>query len=255
MFTMGLTLNYRIRAREDVADSDIPSLVVAMRERALAKLAPDLAGKVSEIGGKAEDLFWQNEWLQVPAPDEGNTVRGVEVAPIEGHVFGLNLGAGCEPMWLGLCRYPEQVTDAVTGKLMLVQRRGWRLSCSCKTQYSSLHGWENFRRIHIAAVELLAEIKTLGIEVEIDDEGGYWPDRDIAELRRRIDRMNGLTAALAGALKDEAEEGNASALQAPILAHPDFERLEAEAISNEKDKIAEAVNLLKKQRPSDDDVT
>lgn len=252
---MGLSLNYQLRARKEVASADIPRVVAAMRERVLSKLGSDFGMKVSVVSSGPEALFWHSEWLQVRVLNEENTIRGIEVPAIEGYVFAVDLGEDCESLRLGLCRYPEQVTDAATGKLRSVRMRGWRLSCSCKTQYSSLHGWENFRRIHIAAVEMLVELRSLGVEVKINDEGGYWPGRDIAELRRRIDRMNGLTAALAGALKDDADERAAPPLQAPILAHPDFEHLEATAIENEKGALSQAVNLLKQQRPPNRNVT
>ena len=82
-------------------------------------------------------------------------------------------------------------------------------------------------------MELLVKLRPLGVKVEIDDEGGYWPGRDVPELRLRIDRMNGLTAALAGALKDDADERATAVLEAPIFAHPDFEHLEATALEKE----------------------
>jgi hypothetical protein len=43
---------------------------------------------------------------------------------------------------------------------------------------------------------------------------------------RNLDRMNGLIAATAGALKDATETPDA--IQSPIFAHKNFERLEAQ---------------------------
>jgi len=84
-------------------------------------------------------------------------------------------------------------------------------------------------RCHTAVVDLLAGTRRLGLHVEINDEGGFWPGRTFATLRRNLDEMNGIVAAAAGALKDfdETADGQ-SRVQAPIFAHKHFERLEAE---------------------------
>ena len=51
---------------------------------------------------------------------------------------------------------------------------------------------------------------------------------DLEALRRNLDEMNGVVAAAAGVLKDCAEESGGAPVESPILAHPHFERLEAE---------------------------
>ena len=135
----------------------------------------------------------------------------------------------------------------------MIRRRGWRLAGFCKTQYASLHGWEHFRHCHTAAVDLLAGLRALGLHVEMNDEGGYWPGRDETELHRNVNQMNGIVAAFAGALKD-ATDGNGSApLQAPILAHPHFERIEAEGATRHAATVAQAVKIVRqlhRKRPS-----
>jgi hypothetical protein len=94
--------------------------------------------------------------------------------------------------------------------------------------HASLHGWEQFRRCHTTVVDLLAGLRRLGLDVEIKDEGDYWPGRSLESLRRNLDEMNGLVAAAADALKDldEARFGQ-STVRSPIFAHGQFERLEA----------------------------
>ena len=130
-----------------------------------------------------------------------------------GHLFRVAVGRECEPLLLGLCRYA---------------RGGWRLKSFCKTQYASLRGWDHFRRCHTAVIDLLAAAKSIGWRVATNDEGDYWPGRDLEALRRNVDEMNGIVAAAAGALKDWGEEHGGEAVQSPIFAHPHFERLEAE---------------------------
>jgi hypothetical protein len=141
-------------------------------------------------------------------------------------LFPVEVGADCEPLWLGLCRYP--LTVQVAGELRRTGLRGWLLKGFCKTQYAGLHGWEHFRRCHTAVIDLLAGARRLGLAIVIKDEGDYWPGHDLAALRRNLDEMNGAIAAAAGVLKDCAEESEGPPVQSPILAHPHFERLEAE---------------------------
>ena len=252
---MGLTLNYRLRVRANVTAAAIPALVAAMHAAAWTMQRAGRLDEVSAMGSEPEDLFWHSEWLQVRVPGEENTCRGIEVPASEGRVFAVSLGEGCEPLRLGLCRYPEQVIDPITGKSRTVRRRGWRLAGFCKTQYASLHGWEHFHRVHTTAVELLIGLRALGLRVKVMDEGGYWPGRNAVELRRQLERMNGLVAAFAGALKDATEDADSPPLQAPIFAHPHFERLEAAGAEQEGAAITQAVKLIRRSRPPGRNVT
>lgn len=115
----------------------------------------------------------------------------------------------------------------VEGALRRTNLRGWRLRGFCKTQYASLQGWEHFLRCHTAVIDLLAGARRLGLAVEINDEGCYWPGRDLDALRQNLEQMNSAVAAAVGALKDCTEEAGGPPLEAPILAHPQFELLEA----------------------------
>ena len=62
--------------------------------------------------------------------------------------------------------------------------------------------------------------------------------------RKKIDSMNRLTAAFAGAAKDAADAGeHARGMKAEIFAHPEFERLEAEGAAERPD-ITEAARRV-----------
>lgn len=111
----------------------------------------------------------------------------------------------------------------------------------CKTHDASLHGWAHFARCHVAAVDLLNAARPLGRRVRLNDEGGYWPHRRLPVLRERIDRMNGVVAALAGALKDAADETGGQTVQSPIFAPPHFERIEAEGAAAIAEHLRAAV--------------
>ncbi len=90
--------------------------------------------------------------------------------------------------------------------------------------------------------------KTLGLDVRIEDEGGYWPGRDEVVLRAAVERLNRLVAGLAGALKDaEDDSGRGLSVESPILGYPSFERLEAEAQDGEDaGKLGDALRAVKK---------
>lgn len=246
---MGLTLNYKILAPVTTTADRNRDLVAAMHAVACALQRAGRVKAVGRIGSSPKHLAWLSEWQSVPVPGEPHTSRGIEVPAVAGYVFCVTLGEDSEPLRLGLCRYPTQVTDPQTGRKRAVRRRGWRLAGFCKTQYASLHGWEHFRRCHTAAVDLLASLPKLGVKVEINDEGGYWPGRDEAGLRRMLDRMNGIVAAFAGAMKDAADESGGAPVQSPILAHPQFERLEAEGIVREGATINQAAEIVNRLGP------
>jgi hypothetical protein len=96
-----------------------------------------------------------------------------------------------------------------------------------KTQFASLHGWEHFRRCHLAILGLLEEARRLGCRVTVFDEGEYWPGRNEAKLRKNVEEMNCAIAAAAGAMKDFDKAMDSAGVRSLIFAHPQFERLEA----------------------------
>ena len=146
-------------------------------------------------------------------------------------------------MTMGLCRYPEKIWQ--TGRVWrLRELEGWRLKLFCKTQYASLHGWEHFRRCHLAVLAALGVWLDLGVEVQISDEGEYWPRRSERALRENIGMMNAAIAGVAGAFQDLADDDGGLPVQSPIFAHPQFERLEAEGVSRHGKKIAAVTRAL-----------
>jgi hypothetical protein len=176
-------------------------------------------------------------WRTFPVPGRKGSFTGEEVHPLEGFVFRVRAGRDCEPLWLGLCRYPT-VVDTCLGSRKTRFGEHWQFSGFTKTQYASLHGWEHFFRCHRAIINLLAAWESLGLAVRITDEAGYWPRRSERVLRRNLDEMNGAIAAAAGTLKDQSEEsGSPTGIVAPILQHPYFERLEAEGAQRTGQKL------------------
>jgi hypothetical protein len=226
---MGLTVHFKLAAPASVTEAKAKQLVESMRRVALRFYCEGLVDHVRPVTSDAKTLRqFARDWLILPVPGGENTFTGAEVLPTAGFIFHVDVGEDCEPLWLGLCRYPVTVFQH-GHELKTKSGRGWRLAGFSKTQYASLHGWEHFQRCHGAVVNLLAACRMLGLRVKISDEGDYWPRRSVTKLRQNLDQMNGLVAAAAGALKDcyDAPDGE-NGVQSPIFAHRQFERLEAE---------------------------
>ncbi|MGO8765164.1 MAG: hypothetical protein ACLQSR_08540 [Limisphaerales bacterium] len=174
---------------------------------------------------------------------EENTSTDIEVLPLAGFIFCVDVGTDCEPLWLGLCRYPATVR--FQGKELPTKTGApWRLAGFSKTQFASLHGWEHFQRCHCAVVNLLAACRAPELRVKISDEGDYWPRRSLFKLRENLNDMNGLVAAAAGALKDSDE--TASGIESPIFRHKNFERLEAQGATRVVPALSKLRELLRK---------
>ena len=139
-------------------------------------------------------------------------------------------GDGSEPAHFGLCAYPGI--------------QGWKLTCSCKTQYAAQHGWEHFLACHRRVVSLLDLWRDFGVEVKVEDEGEFWATRSVERLRERLGTYDRFVAAMAGALKDDLGEG-AKGVSAEIFNDVRFERLEAEGRAEFAAKIAEARKLFR----------
>ena len=224
---MGLTVHFKLAAPAGCTAAQAKRLVESMRRVAGRYYLEGLADCVHPITSDPKTLRRSGcDWLILPVPGEKNTSTGVELLPLAGFIFRVDMGEDCEPLWLGLCQYP--LTVRFQGKELRTKKgAGWRLAGFSKTQYASLHGWEHFQRCHCAVVNLLAACGTPELCVKISDEGDYWPRRSLAKLRQNLDHMNGLVAAAAGALKDADDTGAEGRVQAPIFAHKNFERLEA----------------------------
>ena len=237
---MGLTIHYKIRLPEPVGTKEAERLVMEGRKLALRMKRRGLFDGVGPVAWDRSAREAGRLWLTCPVPGEVNTSWGIEVLPVAGFMFRVDVGRDCEPLWLGLCEYPEKVNQS--GRTFRVRGgRGWRLDGFSKTQFASLHGWEHFQRCHCAVVDLLVEWRRLDMRVTLSDEGEFWPRRSLAALRRNLDLMNGVVAATAGALKDADESLNGrSRIESPIFAHHHFERLEAAGES----RVAPALKQL-----------
>ena len=186
---MGLTVHFKLAASKGCNEEQAKKFVEAMRRVALRFYIEGLVDNVLAITADAKTLRrFANEWLILPVPGQKNTSTGVEVSPTQGFIFCVAVGKDCEPLWLGLCRYPPKVLQ---GGRELPTRLGnkWRLSGFSKTQYASLHGWEYFQRCHCVVIEILFALRSLELRVRITDEGDYWPRRSLTALRRNVQQI------------------------------------------------------------------
>jgi hypothetical protein len=222
---MGLTIHYKLIAPSGTDAERACEIVCQLRRGAQGFKHRDRVEAVHRVGEDAESLRWGRQWIFRRASNS-KISDNAEVLPLAGYIFPVVVGKDCEPLWLGLCRYP--LTAIVGGQRMRTELRGWRLHGFCKTQYASLHGWDYFRGCHSAVIDLLAGGRRLGLKIEINDEGEFWPGRNHRALRQNLDEMNGLVAGMAGALKDIYSDSDKPRVESPIFAHKDFERLEAE---------------------------
>ncbi|MGA2662237.1 MAG: hypothetical protein ABSH34_32555 [Verrucomicrobiota bacterium] len=235
---MGLTIHYKLRALGGEARA--LRLVQALRQAAL-DLPFKWVGPIENVRGQQcrfEDrprddrsrwlLIGATKWIEVreKAPDgAGNILTSHQITPL--HVIGFEAdpGDGCETARIGLCRYPATVSTP-KGPLK-TKLPGWRWSSFCKTQYASnpdCGGVENFLRCHLLVIAMLDKAKAAGCLGEVDDEGGFWENRDLRALVREVGEWNEQIAAGVGRLKDLLGPGVLS----EITRFPNFEQLEAD---------------------------
>ena len=147
------------------------------------------------------------------------------VESTEGWSFRTWPGRGCETALFGLCRFPGAI--AVNGvEIPTGWGEGWHYHTGCKTQYADRVSREHFLMCHHGVIAILDAFRARDIEVNVRDGSGYWEHRDDTELAKQLDEWNRIVAAVAGAIKDAADE--LDGVVSPIFSAPDFERMEAE---------------------------
>lgn len=235
---MGLTVHYRLRASGRLPTEEAHALVCTAHARAKAFVRRRGLAGITPMRPADPDAPW---CLAFAKERRSNGDIFHDVAPLRGWIFDVLPGRDCEPLSFGLCRYPA--TLHVQNRRVRTGCRGWTFAGHCKTQYASLHGEAHFLRCHRAVIDLLLNWQRLGLEVEISDEGNYWPNRDGSSLLVEVRQMNAAVAALAGAVKDATDDASVP-VQAPIFGHAAFERLEAEGATRQAAQLADAVRNI-----------
>jgi hypothetical protein len=222
---MGVTIHYKLQAPPETDKARAREIVTQLRRRALRYRTTGRVDAVLPLGKDDRALRWGCARRSWPIPGLPTWSGDVKFEPLEGFVLFVRPGKDCETLALGLGRFP--LTVFANGRWRRTGLGGWRWQGFCKTQFASLHGWEYFRRCHLAVIDLLNEARSLGCRVTVSDEGDYWPWRSEAKLRQNVEQMNCAIAGAAGAMRDFDKATGAAAVQSPIFAHPQFEHLEA----------------------------
>lgn len=160
-------------------------------------------------------------WPQGPLPPE------------RGWIFSIDPGEGSESVLLGLCRFPGVPC--------------WHWRGFCKTQYAARHGWEYFLATHRRVLDAISVWGMLGVEIQVNDEGGYWESRSEDSLRANLGDYDQLVSAFSGALK-----GSGTKVDAAIFSDPRYERLEAEGQQAFGEKIRDALTHVSELQPPKD---
>jgi hypothetical protein len=115
--------------------------------------------------------------------DPREPARHYSVIPEHVIAFCCVPGPGCEPANFGLSRYPPTIEVGPWLPRTIHTNLGcWHWASFCKTEYASRErygGHANFRRCHTAILDLLQYAQSLGILHQVQDEAGYWDNRQI----------------------------------------------------------------------------
>lgn len=223
---MGLTIHYRLRAPDTFTDAEARLLAERARTHALT-LGAAAVGEIIEV-----ESDFPLHWYFREEQDPTRWPQG-PLAPERGWIFSLDPGAGSESVLLGLCRFPGVPC--------------WHWRGFCKTQYAARHGWEHFLATHRRVLDAVSGWRELGVEVQVNDEGGYWESRSEATLRARLGEYDRLVAAFSGALRDSGTK-----VEGEIFSDPRYEQLEAEGQQEFGDKIRDALTNVSELRPPKD---
>lgn len=245
-YGMGLHLCYELSLPGHHLEADAVQRVLTLREHALSlpfahvsemvRLTDEaLAGPKPTRGlvyerledvvyGSAEwargELYRRSLGIREDDEDAYATVVVPPELPTVAHGFAVAPGRGCEPATFGLA----QLSGAAHVSLP------WWWHYCCKTQYASVVSTEHLLRCHTSLVALLDTAVSLGFEVVVRDEAGYWNSRDPKQLVEAVEQMNRLVARFAGTFTDAVRDagGDSRQVRGTIFEHPDFERLETD---------------------------
>src|SRR5438132_1416945 len=100
---MGLTIHFDLSLRAEPHGLDDMRARWAVEEARRLAMKMKRRGAFEEVGPLRWDAFARSmvlDWLTIPVPGQPHTSTGVEISPVEGHVFCIGVGRDCEPLWL-----------------------------------------------------------------------------------------------------------------------------------------------------------
>jgi hypothetical protein len=236
---MGLTIHYELSVSGNLKVAVVRELVQRVAEYAKTIGCAEV-GQVQSAAGdeRSAPLF-----VHVGRPED--CCFGC-VAPRRGWLVEVWPGEGCESAAFGLCQYPRR-TPFRAGSVPTGFEGGWLLKSRCKTQHAGEQGWKHFLRCHKQIISLLDFWRDLGVQVKVNDEGGYWETRSEEALKERLGLYDGLVAAAAGMFKDASDASDSAfSLESPIFDYAHFERLEHEGRERFGRPLAELQKMCRK---------
>jgi hypothetical protein len=252
---MGLTVHYDWKTKIDLPSAR--RLIAKFRAIAL-KLPFDDVSEIYEQDppdGKTAFCKYRHEHrrgdLYLPRKRADGAEELVSVSALHALFFNVRV-EGAETASIGLASHPPVVLhreDVVErdadgrdcGRRIgqgdtiefSTRRRGYySWYWGCKTQYAGnpkLGGEANFLKAHLSLIELLDQIRALGVAVRIRDDSKYAKHRDANRLLRSLREWDAIVANFVGKISDAIGD-DAGPLIAPIKERPDFEHLEAKGI-------------------------
>ena len=169
---MGVSIHYSLSAPAALKPAEALALVERMRAVALDMKRRRRVKSVSTIASDTAAALHEGRQFPTVRSDWNGRKYSPDVFPKRGAIFEVDVGNDCEPLSIGLFKYPARVTSCETGNNECQTKMGWawQFHGHCKTQYAGLHGWAHFRRCHVTIVDFLAALRPLGLAVKISDE-------------------------------------------------------------------------------------
>ena len=207
---MGLTVHYELRLPPTTTDDAVDATLSALH--AFALTLP--FARVTPLCTPPADSGWLATWATLisrPFEDDEPALTG-DTDSARG--FLVHPGNGCETAVFGFMRRADAAGV----------HREWFWYSFCKTQYASVISEAHFLACHKSLTALLDHAATLGVDVVVRDDSGYWETREDETLLAGVRNMNRIVAAFAGKLSDALAP--AHTVESAIFEHPTFEHLE-----------------------------
>ena len=106
---MGLTIHFKMRAPQGTDASRAEGIMTQLRKRASYEWIEGRVDGAPRLGRDAQALRLGRTFRSYPVPDRPHSHYEAELVPVEGFVLAVEVGQDCEPLCLGLARYPEAV--------------------------------------------------------------------------------------------------------------------------------------------------
>ncbi len=200
---MGLTIHWTLKKSKVKSKEQALKTVAALRDYAETLREMGMVDSVSRIYTVCDGAVDNGPDDQYSAEDVGALInmddrRWMRIPASEGYFFDVDPGYGSEWANFGLMKYPRTYRQPGDDEVIRTKLTGWSLHAFSKTQYASEWGLANFLRAHLGIIAILDYAKdTLGMTVEVSDEGDYYETRNLHQLVSQLRDYNNLVQSMA----------------------------------------------------------